>query len=625
MRKKIFLLIMFTLVFFIGLSINSSITGHAAVDVDNDIAYTYDDYLFTESGVTVEIDNATQVWTISGTSSSNVVDENAFTLYASNTSGSSLDPNKSYVVYYEYISGSVSGDTASSRLFFSSKNLNSIQSMSSDDYQNSRVIATFTKGLFETADIFQLNLIGSSTLVTTFDAYKFKMNIYEINTITDFKLFDDTYSGTNTGVSISVATGDTVTLNGTLSSGTDITHDISTVINDVDIDITKNYLVSYEYISGTLSASNTAAYIFHFLYINASADNTMDNNLKVAAYDKDYGVIVSGSELANMSFELNGALSQTITYDNLIYKYYIQEIGTPAVEPSDGYDLADWIQSDGYLIYDIANNLPTELDGIASIYFNPIYDVADYEFAASSNLTHQPVPANTTGIKLLQTIDAAFTVHYQIVFHPSDEIIMISETNPDALWDEISIRLAVTPAVVNYYVDDVIDSSENSIVGEKIVKPVDPTKTGYTFIGWYLEDTFETLYDFNTDHVDAETFNLYARFVEDTVDVYTVSFDENGGSLVDDRIVVSGEAIAAPTAPTRSGYTFNGWFTDEELTTAYDFTSLVSADTTLYAKWTESATTPVTPSESSLGVVEWIFIGAGALAVGYAVFFGKKK
>ena len=46
-------------------------------------------------------------------------------------------------------------------------------------------------------------------------------------------------------------------------------------------------------------------------------------------------------------------------------------------------------------------------------------------------------------------------------------------------------------------------------------------------------------------------------------------------------------AASEPTDPTKTGYTFAGWYADEELTTAYDFATPVTADTTLYAKWTE--------------------------------------
>jgi uncharacterized repeat protein (TIGR02543 family) len=66
----------------------------------------------------------------------------------------------------------------------------------------------------------------------------------------------------------------------------------------------------------------------------------------------------------------------------------------------------------------------------------------------------------------------------------------------------------------------------------------------------------------------------------------TVTFDSNGGSAVDPQTVPKDSVAAQPTAPTRSGYTFDGWYNDAAFTSAWDFASdVVTADVTLYAKW----------------------------------------
>ncbi|PAU67779.1 internalin [Bifidobacterium italicum] len=56
--------------------------------------------------------------------------------------------------------------------------------------------------------------------------------------------------------------------------------------------------------------------------------------------------------------------------------------------------------------------------------------------------------------------------------------------------------------------------------------------------------------------------------------------------------VVSGETVSAPDAPTREGYTFDGWYTAKDGGTKYDFSKPVTGDLTLYAHWT-AKTTPV--------------------------------
>ena len=70
-----------------------------------------------------------------------------------------------------------------------------------------------------------------------------------------------------------------------------------------------------------------------------------------------------------------------------------------------------------------------------------------------------------------------------------------------------------------------------------------------------------------------------------------VSFETGEGSKVDFQTTADGKLVK-PADPTREGYTFGGWYTDEACTQAYDFGTPVAADLTLYAKWTKNATNP---------------------------------
>ena len=69
---------------------------------------------------------------------------------------------------------------------------------------------------------------------------------------------------------------------------------------------------------------------------------------------------------------------------------------------------------------------------------------------------------------------------------------------------------------------------------------------------------------------------------------YTVSFQGNGSeveNLPAPQQVEAGKPAAKPAAPTRTGYQFDGWFTDSSCTEAYDFSTLITEDLILYAKW----------------------------------------
>lgn len=68
------------------------------------------------------------------------------------------------------------------------------------------------------------------------------------------------------------------------------------------------------------------------------------------------------------------------------------------------------------------------------------------------------------------------------------------------------------------------------------------------------------------------------------ITLHTVTFNSNGGSDVPEQIRANA-AATKPADPTRSGYVFAGWYTDEACTAAYDFTQPVRDSVTLYAKW----------------------------------------
>lgn len=76
-----------------------------------------------------------------------------------------------------------------------------------------------------------------------------------------------------------------------------------------------------------------------------------------------------------------------------------------------------------------------------------------------------------------------------------------------------------------------------------------------------------------------------------SVTQYTVRFDTDGGSTVESQKISRNNKVTKPTAPTKEGFTFEGWYTDKNFTTLYDFEKAVTKGFTLYAKWTEETKT----------------------------------
>ena len=134
----------------------------------------------------------------------------------------------------------------------------------------------------------------------------------------------------------------------------------------------------------------------------------------------------------------------------------------------------------------------------------------------------------------------------------------------------------------------IFDSNGGSTVASQSVPdsgfaslPSPPVKTGYTFAGWYSDSGLTTVFYFTTP-VNVNTI-LYAKW---TINTYTVTFNSNGGSPVTSQIVTYNATATMPVVPTRSGYSFGGWFSDAALTTVFDFATPITAGVNLYAGWT---------------------------------------
>ena len=121
--------------------------------------------------------------------------------------------------------------------------------------------------------------------------------------------------------------------------------------------------------------------------------------------------------------------------------------------------------------------------------------------------------------------------------------------------------------------------------GVKLTAPAAPTKEGYRFGGWYYDNSgSKAKWNFDTDTV-TRAMTLTAKWVR----TYTVTFETSGGSAVDPVTVDAVSTVTKPADPTKSGYTFGGWYDKDG--NRYDASSVysVKGDTTLTARWIENS------------------------------------
>jgi uncharacterized repeat protein (TIGR02543 family) len=134
------------------------------------------------------------------------------------------------------------------------------------------------------------------------------------------------------------------------------------------------------------------------------------------------------------------------------------------------------------------------------------------------------------------------------------------------------------------------DSNEGSAVssitqnfGTSVSAPVNPTREGYLFQGWFTDDnTFLNAYTFST--MPAESITVYAKWEEQVGTYFTVTFNSNGGSAVSSEEVLEDGFATEPTPPTKSGYSFVNW--QDESNVVWDFENdPITEAMTLYATW----------------------------------------
>ncbi len=118
--------------------------------------------------------------------------------------------------------------------------------------------------------------------------------------------------------------------------------------------------------------------------------------------------------------------------------------------------------------------------------------------------------------------------------------------------------------------------------GNSISEPVEPIKDGYVFCGWYSDDEFTSKYTFGSPVYGNTT--LYANW--DAKHSFTIKFESNGGSYVEDLIIDSDVIDIGLPTPIKEGFIFDDWYTDQSFSKRLQYGDTINHDLILYARWT---------------------------------------
>ncbi len=136
---------------------------------------------------------------------------------------------------------------------------------------------------------------------------------------------------------------------------------------------------------------------------------------------------------------------------------------------------------------------------------------------------------------------------------------------------------------VNFYDGSTLLTS-NNVTDGSFVTAYNYMKNGYNLVGWYSDEALTVAFDFNTKVTS--NLNLYAKFEEITPESETYTVKYRDGSTLLKTVTVEKDATLEEYTPTKEHYTFAGWYLNSAFTEAFDYSTKITENLALYAKWT---------------------------------------
>ena len=289
-------------------------------------------------------------------------------------------------------------------------------------------------------------------------------------------------------------------------------------------------------------------------------------------------------------FDSNGGTEVTsITTDG----YSI--IQFPENPTKEGYVFEGWFWDDEIFLEPLtANSLLEEpISSDMTLYAkwvseettNNLY-VVTFDTAGGSTIDSQAI---LYGSKVVEPYEPTKLGYLFYGWYKDELYIEEWDFNLDVVKEDILIYAKWEVATADYYIVTYITNCETMIPSIQVYKdtsisPPSIELKGYTLDGWYISlDNGQTLsekWSFVNGRVNSN-ITLYAKWI---INQYTLSFEINGGNAIEDIVQNYSTIISSPEVYL-NGYSFSGWFLDEELTEEYYISTMPAEDITLYAKW----------------------------------------
>ena len=374
---------------------------------------------------------------------------------------------------------------------------------------------------------------------------------------------------------INITDKTTITLAGTMSntasklykyvegSTLDLTSDTLTATTPLNIAI--DYV--YDYLEIT-----TNVYPLNYDHINFVADKDFYVAHKMMSNDK----LIARTSL-NLQYNTNGGqFAQGYTAPNVYYGESYEAINLPTTSNIS----KDYATFDGWFGQITiteeqreANNLSAttyyfDLTNVGLYIYNNA-TIADFDTYFKTDLNSFEIDSSITAYLYSDpATDYNYWANFFISFEARPTLI--------AKWNAILYTITFESnggSTVDSYVKP---------QGETIARP-EPTKTGYTFTNWYIDQELTTVYTFST--MPAESFTLYAGY---QINSYTINFEKNNG---DSSSSITQEYLTSIEFPELEleGHSFAGWFTESTFDNEFTQTTIPANNLTLYAKWTRNS------------------------------------